>query len=338
MDLAILASVFITSNIWGLYAAIPFTAIQPSRSFLDRAVASFQLTSTLHMLGHIHPYLLGKATSKEEPMCLLDERDESILHDAMADCIHSKENEVATDVITATRIDNTSFATPMPILDEHQEYHHNKHLRSEQLSEPESVKTESVHNTNTMVLTILIVILSIQINDTMRRPTGTTTEIRLLRQDIQTLTTELENYHGATMHQCLERLAQIREGMNQLFTVGNALLALPDRLPRAVALSVASNVAEQLNNPSSDMARHLREIQDNLRQFHDGVVQNVETWKELSELLGRLPSAISSAITSSVADEIAGSNQMVSAKKTTATTTNIANGRDFRHSIWADQN
>ncbi|KAJ5888424.1 hypothetical protein N7495_008465 [Penicillium taxi] len=42
--------VFLAANIWGIFGEIPFTAIQPTRSFFDRALGSFQLASTVYTL------------------------------------------------------------------------------------------------------------------------------------------------------------------------------------------------------------------------------------------------------------------------------------------------
>lgn len=321
MDLTILAAIFIATNIWGLYGKIPFTAIQPSRSVLDRAVGSFQLTSTLHTLGHIHPYFLPK-TTQAEPMCPMDTGEDNIMRGAMADFIHSRDTCVMGPAqATATRIDNTSFATAIPMF-----MATNQPLSNEQLSKPES--SETVHNT--VVLAMLIGILSILTNDITRRIT-ITKEIRLLRNEIHNFITDQEDYHKSTTYECLQRLAQLREGMNALFTVGNGLLDLPDRLPSAIARTVASSVADQFNNPTSGVARHLCDIQDDLQQFHERVGQNISAWKELAELLRGLPSNVAAAIASSVAAEIAGSRSM-SADKTANT-----HKTDLGRSIWADK-
>lgn len=55
MDLTILTIVFVTSNLWGMYRHVPFTNINPSRSFLERAISSFQLTGAVYTLQEIHP-------------------------------------------------------------------------------------------------------------------------------------------------------------------------------------------------------------------------------------------------------------------------------------------
>lgn len=57
MNLTAPAIVFIVTNLWGLFAGIPFTAIQPSRPLLDRAVGCLQLASTAYTLERIQPYL-----------------------------------------------------------------------------------------------------------------------------------------------------------------------------------------------------------------------------------------------------------------------------------------
>lgn len=57
MNLTVPAIVFIVTNLWGLFAGIPFTAIQRSRPLLDRAVGCLQLASTAYTLERIQPYL-----------------------------------------------------------------------------------------------------------------------------------------------------------------------------------------------------------------------------------------------------------------------------------------
>ncbi|ODM18968.1 hypothetical protein SI65_05585 [Aspergillus cristatus] len=57
MDLTILTVVFLTSNLWGMYHRVPFTNISPSRSFLERAVGSFQLTGAVYTLQEMHPII-----------------------------------------------------------------------------------------------------------------------------------------------------------------------------------------------------------------------------------------------------------------------------------------
>lgn len=57
MDLTILTVIFLTSNLWGMYHRIPFTNISPSRSFLERAVSSFQLTGAVYTLQEMHPII-----------------------------------------------------------------------------------------------------------------------------------------------------------------------------------------------------------------------------------------------------------------------------------------
>lgn len=57
MNLTVPAIVFIVTNLWGFFAGIPFTSIQPSRPLLDRAFGSLQLASTAYTLEWIQPYL-----------------------------------------------------------------------------------------------------------------------------------------------------------------------------------------------------------------------------------------------------------------------------------------
>ncbi|OJJ79425.1 uncharacterized protein ASPGLDRAFT_61848 [Aspergillus glaucus CBS 516.65] len=66
MDLTILTIVFLTSNLWGMYHHVPFTNINPTRSFLERAVSSFQITGAIYTLQEMHPIIFPE---------ILQERD-----------------------------------------------------------------------------------------------------------------------------------------------------------------------------------------------------------------------------------------------------------------------
>ncbi|KAJ5174749.1 uncharacterized protein N7482_000626 [Penicillium canariense] len=56
--------VFITANIWGIYSSIPFTNINPSRSFLDRALGGVQLASTVYTFEQIPGLINAEATTR----------------------------------------------------------------------------------------------------------------------------------------------------------------------------------------------------------------------------------------------------------------------------------
>ncbi|KAJ5608863.1 hypothetical protein N7528_009430 [Penicillium herquei] len=53
--------VFLVTNLWGLYGGIPYTAIHPSRSTLDRTLGSFQVASTVLTIGETAEYMLNKS-------------------------------------------------------------------------------------------------------------------------------------------------------------------------------------------------------------------------------------------------------------------------------------
>ena len=53
----ILAVAFVGTNIYGMYGNIPFTGINPTKTFLDRFLGSLQVTSTIYALQEIHPWV-----------------------------------------------------------------------------------------------------------------------------------------------------------------------------------------------------------------------------------------------------------------------------------------
>ncbi|KAJ5724148.1 hypothetical protein N7488_002183 [Penicillium malachiteum] len=53
--------VFLVTNLWGLYGGIPYTAIHPSRSTLDRTFGSFQVASTVLTIGETAEFMLNKS-------------------------------------------------------------------------------------------------------------------------------------------------------------------------------------------------------------------------------------------------------------------------------------
>lgn len=53
--------VFFTSSLWGLYGRIPFTAIEPSRPFMDRAVGCAQLATAAYAIEQVYQNLTSTA-------------------------------------------------------------------------------------------------------------------------------------------------------------------------------------------------------------------------------------------------------------------------------------
>lgn len=57
MEIGVLVALFTAFNIWGMYGHIPYTVINPTRTFVDRAVGSLQLTASIYSLCVIRDYV-----------------------------------------------------------------------------------------------------------------------------------------------------------------------------------------------------------------------------------------------------------------------------------------
>ncbi|KAL2014616.1 hypothetical protein VTN00DRAFT_2141 [Thermoascus crustaceus] len=57
MEIGALIALFTAFNLWGIYGCIPYTIVNPTRTFLDRAVGSLQLTASIYSLCVIRDYV-----------------------------------------------------------------------------------------------------------------------------------------------------------------------------------------------------------------------------------------------------------------------------------------
>ncbi|KAI9929278.1 hypothetical protein MW887_001686 [Aspergillus wentii] len=119
MELTILTTIFISLNLWGIYAPIPLTNINPSRSPLERSISSFQAVSTIHVLRKIHPKVFPEvnaaATDTPDPNNPLKRDD--ILNGVMEEYAQDRNLTMsppsATATATATLVNNS--AQPLTI-------------------------------------------------------------------------------------------------------------------------------------------------------------------------------------------------------------------------------
>lgn len=99
MDLTILAIVFFGSNLLGMYNYVPFTNINPTSTFLQRGIGSFQLTSAVYALQE-----LGDAAFPD----VRKERDQVAIKHALDEYMSARNNAT---IILPTRSDSVMTPT-----------------------------------------------------------------------------------------------------------------------------------------------------------------------------------------------------------------------------------
>ncbi|CAL5872679.1 uncharacterized protein PFLUO_LOCUS6945 [Penicillium psychrofluorescens] len=317
MELRILGLVFLASNLWGLYGPIPFTAIQPSRSFLDRALGSLQLTSAVYILDHLHPYLLPNSLAQYV----------SLGQEVVADFVDSNNITMFSDSDTTV---STDLFTASLLSDKFSSDSEDYHAQKQHPSKPGSCTPEAGYGN--AILVLLIIILAVQLKEKTQRGTSTDTrDIQLLRSEQQILFTELQSSHKIALNATLQRLAYLEERTDELFGVGNKLLAHKDML----AAKIAASVADGLNSPDSELRHHLRDVQDGLAALRESEGQNLGAWMELAELLRAFPSNVASAIATSLAEEIMNARTSDGTSTGVSTGTSMGMSSGLERSVWA---
>jgi hypothetical protein len=319
MELRILGLVFLASNLWGLYGPIPFAAIQPSRSFLDRALGSLQLTSAVYILDDLHPYFLPNSLAQYV----------SLGQEVVADFVDSNNITMFSASDTTASIKTDLFAASL-LSDEFPSDSDEYHPPKQHPSKPGTCSPEAGYDN--AILVLLIIIFAVQLKGKTQRGTDTDArEIQLLRSEQQILFTELQYSHKIALNETLRRLAYLEERTAQLFGVGNELLAHKDML----AAKIAASVADGLNGPDSEMEHHLRDVQDGLAALRESAGQNSGAWMELAELLRAFPSNVASAIATSLAEEIMNARMSDGASTRASTGTSTGTSSGLERSIWA---
>lgn len=264
MNLTVPAIVFIVTNLWGLFAGIPFTAIQPSRPLLDRAVGCLQLASTAYTLERIQPYLtptrvvlIPGTTENSTALRTRPNLDsirrtnatvEPVWNAATATTASQSSNSTPTGWAISNTVDfpallsiwSTSFSEWFALL-------------SEWLVSPltKPPKPETPHDTtqDNLVLILLVVILSVLVKQVFQHP-DSVRETALLREEVRgvkngfaklrdsitTLAILVERYNqsmvfGQEVQQTAVREARghidrIEHGISQLLRFGPGLTAL----------------------------------------------------------------------------------------------------------------
>ncbi|KAJ5601381.1 hypothetical protein N7510_010915 [Penicillium lagena] len=315
MELLIPGLVFLASNLWGVYRPIPFTIIQPSRSFLDRVLGSLQVASAVYTLDQFYSYLMPSSLA----------RYVSLGQEVVADFVDSINitNFSASDTTASivTDLFNVSLLS-----DELPSDSDESHPLKQRPSKPGTCSPEARYNN--AVLVLLIIILAVQLKETAQHGTDTyAREIQLLRTEQQILFTELQSSHKIALNATLQRLASLEVSTDQLFSFGNELLAHRDML----AAKIAAGIADELNGPDSELGRHLRDVQDGLAALREGASLDSGAWMELAELLRAFPSNVASAIATSLAEEIMNVRMLDG----TSTGMSLGKSSGLERSIWA---
>lgn len=196
MQFSLPALVFITTNLWGLFGEIPFTAIQPSRPLLDRAVGCLQLASTVYTLEQIQPYF-----SQTGAVLLRGSTETSTAQTWGANATSQREPASIAATLTPSSDESDPFPTswaafPVAIDLSTRVYSWSTRLSgysdafSDRLAslfggpqQPEARRDTQFEN---LVLVLLVLIFSILIKQTMQAP-DTTRELECLRGEVATV-------------------------------------------------------------------------------------------------------------------------------------------------------
>lgn len=102
--------VFFTSSLWGFYGRIPFTAVEPSRPRMDRAVGCAQLATAAYTIGQVYQNLTSTAVTNYTDMPRRDTPARVIMPDLRTICnVTQKSPESAA---TRTLIGHEAFIFP----------------------------------------------------------------------------------------------------------------------------------------------------------------------------------------------------------------------------------
>ncbi|KAJ5095669.1 hypothetical protein NUU61_005025 [Penicillium alfredii] len=283
MEFAALVLLFVTTNLWGLYGEVPFTAIQPSRPFWDRAIGSFQLASTIHTLDQIYPYVLGKAPVE---LASQESTPDNAREQAMAAYIASRNVSFIFTPETATCPDQPTTVMPpvlptAPLSD----------YRPVRKPRAEGKKSEDAVFENA-VLVLLVAILAVLVKDVTGR-SDRTQDTRLLRRELLDFIVRQDAFNDAIFR----RLEHLHDCAFQLAQAGNGLFELQQRLVTDVTSVILSHVSSELGNFDSRLVQHFDQIRDNLHQ-------NLQVWIDLAAVLRDFPAAVTNALATAIATEI----------------------------------
>lgn len=104
MDIIILAIVFFGSNLSGMYFNIPFTNINPTRTFLERGIGSLQLTSAVFAAQELHPLVFPEVQQERDTFWIKGHYSDIVRH-AVDDYIAARSN---ISVVSPTSPDPTA--------------------------------------------------------------------------------------------------------------------------------------------------------------------------------------------------------------------------------------
>lgn len=163
--------VFVTANIWGLYSSIPFTNINPARSFLDRALGGVQLASTVYTLDQI-PRLLD---------------EEAITHHLIQEYLGGWNATVVSDTESAMTLSagRRPFTAPLTVSPGLHPSPPSSTQEPASLPGPATTQHPSVDGLPQILLSViftLVVWFMVKQNDQSRRLTSIHEEIGLVQQ------------------------------------------------------------------------------------------------------------------------------------------------------------
>lgn len=321
MNLTVPAIVFIVTNLWGLFAGIPFTAIQPSRPLLGRAVGCLQLASTAYTLERIQPYLTPtrvvlipgttenitalKARPNLDGIRRTNAMVEPVWNAATATKASQGSESSPTGWPISSTVDfpallsiwSTSFSEWLALLSE---------WLVSPLTKPPKPDAPQDTTQDNLVLILLVVILSILVKQTFQHPDsvlettllreevrGVKNGLAKLRDSITTLAILVERYNQSMVFGQEEQQTAVREarrhidriehGISRLLRLGAGLTALRQDLASSKReFRTARDVVHDAIGASSDV---LLSAIDNVHGVQTGLGRELQELRENMDLM-----------------------------------------------------
>lgn len=254
--------VFVAANIWGLYSSIPFTNIDPARSFLNRALGGVQLASTVYTLDQIP--------------CLLDEQ--AIPHHLIQGYLGGwnatvvSETESAMALSAGHRPLTAPLTVPPGLFPSPPPSSTPTAVNPREPSAPRHTPVDGFAQAVVTVIFALVVWIMVKQNDHTRRLTSALEEIGLVQQYQETAWKGIVENHTS---------------LTYLVSVAHDLRAAPAyRAPVEEVDAHGSEGSTSSSNASSVLVgQSLQEVLASLDTLRQTIDRSTDVWEGLSEKL-----------------------------------------------------
>jgi hypothetical protein len=251
--------VFVIANIWGLYGSIPFTNIDPARSFLNRALGGVQLASTVYTLDQIPRLLDEQAITHHLIQEYLGGWNATVVSETEPAIALSAGHRPLTAPLTVPPglLPSPSSSTPTSV-------------DPREPSAPQHTPVDGFAQAVMTVIFALVVWIMLKQNDHTRRLTSVLDEIGLVQQYQETAWKGIVENHTS---------------LTYLVSVAHDLRAAPAyRLPVEEVDAHSSEGSTSSSNASSALVgQSLQEVLASLDTLRQTIDRSTDVWEGLSE-------------------------------------------------------